>query len=242
MAKQAEVGKKDELNFGVLEDTRVTNKTPFPVVTPINGDEYPVAGLLDVKVAFREITKDGANYKKGDKIAILQFHFEDPTYKHIHFEDFWRPTATVGDKPKTLQENLDVLKVQLAHIYEGYMGEKSAVGIGAEAKNFDQFFELWAKAFNEGNKDKPVFKTIEDKPILVYMKLTSYKGNLGFPLYPNFFQKVITKEGKREKPNFSWNPKYDKVPADEKPDSPNFAVPGSVAGKRDIKAEFPDFV
>jgi hypothetical protein len=239
MAKQPEQ-KKDELNFGITEETRVTNKTPFPIITPVKGDEYPIGGLLDVKVAYREITKDGAKYKKGDKLAILQFHFEDPTYKHIHIEDFWRPTATTGEKSKTLQENLDVLKVQLAHIYEGYMGDKSAVGIGVEAKNFDQFFELWAKAFNEGNNGKPVYKTSEEKPILVWLKLTSYKGVLGFPLYPNFLQKVVVKDGVREKPNFSWT-KYDKVPSDEKPDSPNFAAPGTAA-RKDLKSEFPDFI
>lgn len=242
MAKQ-----EKGLQFGVAADQQTSSKTPFQIKRPEKPTDYPIGGLFDVQLAEREFTAAKNGYKKGDKVNVIIMRFEDATHKHIFQPTFW----PVGPNAEDAQKELDVLKTQLAHIYEAYAGDKSSTGIGEGAKDFNDFFAQFVEAFNTGRKPKeeaaPVYKQ-GDAPHAVWMKLTSYKGKLQFPRYPNFLEKVVWKDVDGRKvpanaPNFNWNPQYDKVPADEAPSTPNMATPGgNKPTGEDLKEEFPSFV
>lgn len=162
--------------FGVTAETKSKNtNTPFnPGITK---------GIL-IKVEKEEVGKE-------TKYTVLSFTFKDiegnRTYKHTEF------AVTSGDK---IAERKEGLNVRLKHIFEAFT-TFPITGMGNGATSWADFFEKCSIAFNTGNNGKPIFirEEAEKKiPIVVYLKVVysakNKKDDLGFPIFPNFIEKV----------------------------------------------------
>ncbi len=167
-------------SFGVGSDTKSRNSTPFN------------AGIS--KGILTEVKKEFVG-KSDTKYLVLTFVFKDVegnrTYRHSEF-------AVVSGE--NIDKRKNGLNVRLKHIYEAFAAfpqpttENPKGGIGNGATSWESFFDLVATAFNTGNAGKPIFirqeaeKTI---PIVVFLKVVyDKKDNLGFPLSPNFIERV----------------------------------------------------
>lgn len=159
--------------FGVTTDTVSKNSTPF-------NSGFSKGVLIEVK-------KEHVG-KSDVKYLVLTFVFKDVegnrTYRHSEF------AVLSGDN---IDKRKNGLNVRLKHIYEAF-AQFPAGGIGIGATSWEDFFDKVAVAFNTGSNGKPIFiKQDGDKktPIIVWLKLTyDKKDNIGFPLSPNFIEKL----------------------------------------------------
>lgn len=178
---------KNTISFGITTETKTSNNTPILVATKVennpqfpNGWKFPKARLVNIIA--------NAEFKLRDEstTSVLQFIFTDRDKRqHIHTE--WAVDLS-DDKLMTKKEGMET---RIAHIYEAIFGSIPSTGIGAGATSFTDFFAKVKEAFNaqvvtKEEKSIPVYTQVE-----VYLKLTYYKKNLGFPLSPNFIEKVV---------------------------------------------------
>lgn len=155
--------------------------------------------------------------KDGTETKALQFTFVDldNVRKFIHTE--W----TVDPSDAKFGKKLEALNIRFKHIYEAYSKFPEA-GLGKGATTFVQYLELLAIGINTGKAGKPIYKTDDGKLIPVYIKLTYFNNNLGFPYSPNFLE--VIKEGKET--TLTIDKRYDTV---EQTDAPSGnTMPGIV--------------
>lgn len=206
--------------FGITQETKSTNNVPLLTPTKLNdadaatiaefpsGWKFPTARLVNV-VSNPEFEK-----KDGSKAPILSFTFADNDrrqYTHIEWE--------VDSSDAKAKEKVDWMNSRIKHIYEAVFGNFPEKGIGTNATNWTEFFNAVAAAFNgvttRGKNAAGEEKTIKVyTQIPLYYKLTYYKGNLRFPLAPNFVE--------RNEPNkpckiLTVDQRYDQVENDAKP-------------------------
>lgn len=212
--------------FGITQETKSSNSVPLLTPTKLDGAntefpsgwKFPVAHLVNV-ACNPEFEK-----KDGSKVPILQFVFRDADKRqHTHIE--WMVEA---DDAKASQK-IEWMNGRIKHIYEAVFGTFPEKGIGTNATSFLEFFNAVAAAFNgvvrtvkEGEEEKKV-KVYPTVPL--YYKLTYYKGNLRFPMSPNFLEK---KEAGKPCKTLAIDLKYDKVESDAKPKGAG--IPGMSGG------------
>lgn len=202
--------------FGITSDTKASNN--ISMLPPHKGEpnsvfqsgwKFPTANLVNIVVKENFETKNG-------NTTVLQFIFKDSKGRqYIHTEWAQDPTDEKYDV------KMEGLNVRIKHMYMQFFPEFPSEGIGTKATSFAGYFTAIKEAF-EANENL--------SKISCFVKLTFYKGNLGFPLSPNFLQRVI-----KDKPCLlEINPKYDKVTAEmSKPNVPG-GIPGGAAGETDI--------
>lgn len=177
--------------FGISTEQKSSNSVNFS-----KRGIYKVY-LTDVKV--EEVGKD-------TKFTVLSFNFSDAegikSFKHSEF--------IVDSTDEKFEKKLNGFNSRVKHIFETYIPfPKSGIGFGATS--FEDYFTKIAESFNTGNEGLPIFKTKEGASILVWIKLAFYntKGNIGFPLSPNFIEKVKA-DNQTEAKTLNIDPRYDK--------------------------------
>jgi hypothetical protein len=218
-----------EKKFGITKDTKATNTVMMLPPTKLaiadayfpSGWKFPISNLVNV-VFNPEFEK-----KDGDKVPVLQFIFVDKEKRqYMHTE--W----TVDSSDTKYNEKLEWQAERIKHIYTAVFGSfPDSTGIGTNAATFAEYFKAVADAFNsvvvdvEGKTTK-VYPTVD-----LFTKLVYYKKNLGFPLTPNFLQRVV--KGKvcklTVKPSESVNP------------TSGSASPGGLPGMNQEEGDFPEF-
>lgn len=184
--------------FGIDQNTKSTNSVNYD-----KGGCDKKAALTGVKM--EEVGKD-------IKYTVLSFTFLDhegiKTFKHSEF----LLDSTDPDYNKKLMG----MNSRIKHIYEAY--KPLTVGIGVGAASFKEYLEKIAEAFNTGNEGGlPIYKTDKGQSILTWLKLAYYskKGNIGFPLSPNFIER-ITQANQAGPKTLTINKQYDNVDQPEK--------------------------
>lgn len=161
----------NDVKFGVTEETKSSNSVSY------EKGGFKRATLTDVK---REIVgKDEAK-----KYNVLSFNFVDhegiKSFKHSEFE--------IDGNDVDFNKKLEGMNVRLKHLFQAF-APFPATGLGIGATSFIDFFDKVAIAFNTGGANgTPIYKS----SILVWLKLAYYnkKGNIGFPLAPNFIERI----------------------------------------------------
>lgn len=159
--------------FGVTTETKSKNSTPFN------------AGIT--KGILTEVKKELVG-KTETKYLVLTFVFKDAegnrTYRHSEF-------AVIGGD--NIDKRKNGLNVRLKHIFEAF-APFPANGIGIGATSWEDFFDKVSAAFNTGNNGNPIFLREDGEkkiPVVAYLKVVyDKKDNLGFPLSPNFIERV----------------------------------------------------
>jgi hypothetical protein len=156
---------KAENNVSMLPPTKLEHPTPtFP--TKI---KFPVARLVNI------VAKKDFETKNGNT-DVLQFVFRDSEGRQfIHTE--WKQDPT----DEKYAKKVEGINSRIKHIYMQVFGTFPEQGIATNPTSFLDFFEKVAKAF-KGESGIP--KTD------MWIKLIYYKGNLSFPLTPNFLQRI----------------------------------------------------
>jgi hypothetical protein len=215
--------------FGITQDTKSSNAVPIPAPQKLNtpnpqfptGYSFPVSRLVSV-ASDPEFEK-----KDGNKVPILRFIFKTPEgQQYMHTE--W-PVESTDEK---FQLKLDSFNSRVKHIWEQTIGTLPEEGIGTGAKSWTSYFAAIADSFNKQVTDDGKTKFSRTH---VYTKLTYYKQNLGFPMSPNFIERV-----KKDNPRcvgLAINPKYDKV----EPEKGGGGLPGIPGGTTPNPDSLPDF-
>lgn len=191
--------------FGVTKETKAVNSAPLLTATKLSapdpqypaGYKFPIAHLVNV-VFNPELKK-----KDESTTPVLQFIFKDKEQRqYTHTE--W----VVEDNDSAYDTKMEGMNSRIKHIYTAVFSKFPDSGVGTEATSFANFFELVAKAFNsittgEEDKKKRVYPSIP-----LYYKLTYYKTRLGFPLSPNFLERVVANQACKL---LAINPTYDKL-------------------------------
>jgi len=181
------------IQFGVTTETKSTNQVGY--------DKGGFKKAILTSVKFEEVGKDDKKYK------TLSFTFQDvegiKTFKHSEF--------AIEADDTDFAKKLNGMNSRIKHIYEAF--QPLTKSIGENAKSFEDFFNQVALVFNEDGKDKtPIYKLDNKSSILVWIKLAYYskKGNIGFPLSPNFIEKV-TQNNQTEPKTLAIDNRWDKV-------------------------------
>jgi hypothetical protein len=180
--------------FGIGQETKGSNQTPF---------QAGIHKLYLSKVVSEEVGKD----KKYD---VLSLYFSDiegiRTFKKSEFA----PSNPDADKQK---KAVNGFNVRVKHIFESYV-PFPADGIGKGAKDWKDYFDKIALAFNTGRDGKPIYtKDSGEKqmPVVSWAKLVyNYKDDVDFPLSPNFIEK-ITEVNQQAPKTIVIDKKYDKM-------------------------------
>lgn len=151
--------------FGISSELESSNVVGFP-----KGGIYQ--GVLR-EVVYHEIGKK-------EKYLVLDFKFSDAenVRKFTHRE-------FIPKQDDKFAKKVEQFSKRVKHLIEAYMPYPQA-GIGAFT-SIEGFFEGVAKFFNTGKTGTPIFKDA-DKFVLVHIKLTIFKNNVGFPIFPNFIE------------------------------------------------------
>lgn len=161
-----------DIKFGVTEETKDSNNVNY------GKGGFHKAILTEVK--YEVVGKD-----ENKKYNVLSFNFLDyegvKSFKHSEFE--------IDANDPDFNKKLEGMNSRLKHIYTTFVPFTKGLGIGATS--FVDFFQKVAISFNTDNNGGPIFKT-DKGGILVWIKLGYYgkKGNIGFPLSPNFIERV----------------------------------------------------
>lgn len=227
---------EEQINFGITKETRSEGTRLFnPPIRLEVGDKqsaqfpnkykFPVGRLVNVVDEPKYETKNGEQ-------PVIQFVFKGTkgeTYTHIE----WSKDPS---DPK-FKESLEGLNSRVKHILEQVGLTMPEGGIGVGATNFQEYFKSIADTFNSQTIE------VEGKPVkkyytkLVYIKVTYYKKNLGFPLFPDFIQAATDKDGKPVVCNLTINPTYDKL----EPDTADSSVFNNATGGGGNLSDLPDF-
>lgn len=210
--------------FGITKDTKANNAAPIRVAKKVEnnpqfpgGWEFPIARLVNV-TSNPELEK-----KDGSKTAVLDFVFVDRDKRRfIHRE--WE--LDLSDNK--LNDKIGYMQTRIKHIWVTVFGSFPSDGIGTDAEGFKDFFTKVAEAFNsktfekvnnDGQKKQyPLYAKQE-----VYIKLTYYKKRLGFPLSPDFLERVEESKPCRV---LIINPVHDKL----EPQKGAAGIPGASSG------------
>lgn len=193
--------------FGVTNETKSNNSVSY--------DSGGFKKAILKEVSFEEVGKD-VKYK------VLSFKFVDEagikTFTHSEFP--------VDMESADAAKRMEGLNVRLKHLYTAFAPFKE---FGTTAKNFDEFFQQTAEAFNTGNEGTPIYKT--DKGFKsVWLKLGYYSKknptNIGFPLSPNFIEGITGAENSQKPKSLAINNKYDII-EQPKTAQPNGGVMGA---------------
>jgi len=182
----AETNNAPQLKFGITQETKTSNATAILVAEKIensqqfpNGWKFPIAKLVNVVVNGEFEKKDGI------KVAILDFIFVDAEKRKFTHRE-WEIDANDASVDVKMAGQAS----RIAHIYSEVLGLVPVEGIGTGATSFASFFTIVAGQFNDQvtEGDKPTKKYVEAS---VYIKITYYKKNFGFPLSPNFVERMV---------------------------------------------------
>jgi len=217
-----------EINFGITKETRSEGTLLFNPPSKLekstiqfpNGYSFPLATLVNVVADPKKETKEGER-------AVLMFIFKGKNgEQHTHIE--WQIDK---DDPKFM-DRLSGMQSRIKHILEQVGLTFPEEGIGAKAASFEELFKDTADFFNSQTKE------VNEKPVKIYsqsrlyIKLTYYKANLNFPMFPNFIQTAEDKEGKAKVCKLTIDVRYDNL----EPTKPESNIPnlGSASGGADI--------
>ena len=212
------------LGLGVTEETKAYNNVPIPAVTKLpqvspmypTGYKFPIARLVNV-------TSDPALETKNGIMSVLQCIFRDKEgrqYSHTEWE--------VDVTDTNFKKKVDGLNSRVKHLFVETFGAEALPkeGIGTKAKTFAEYFNIVAQEFN---KRKEIYTKNS-----FFLKLVYFKDRLGFPLGPNFIQKV-----RNDKPvcdQLSINAKWDHLEAQK---SDNLSdMPGMSTDAPDFDQDF----
>lgn len=222
--------------FGITKDTKANNVSPIRVAKKVENDprfpsgwEFPIARLVNV-IANPEFEK-----KDGSKVAIIDFVFKDVDGRqYIHRE--WELETTDAK----FSDKLEYMQIRIKHIFVTIFSKFPDNGIGGGAGNFKEFFNIVAQTFNsitttEGEGEDAKKVKVYPK-VSLYLKLTYYKKNLGFPLSPDFLEKVVKNQPCKI---LTINPVYDKL----EPQMGANNIPGAMGGGMTMEGsdELPTF-
>jgi len=181
-----EENKQKKGMFGITTETKDTNNAPLLVATKVeNNPQYPSGWKFPIAYLVNIISTPEYEKKDGSTASILQFVFKDKDNRqHIHTE--WEIDG--GDAK--FKEKKDGLDSRIKHIYTSIYPQFPKEGFGTEATTWGEFFSEVKKAFSktigEGDDIKLYYPTVP-----LYYKLTYYKARIGFPLSPNFLERVV---------------------------------------------------
>lgn len=195
--------------FGVTEDVKSSNNVNY------EKGGFKKAFLTNIK--FEEVGKDEKKY------LTLAFYFVDiegiKSFKHSEF--------AIAEDDTDFQKKLNGMNSRIKHIWEQFA---TFTPIGVGATSFQDFFEKVALAFStNGANNTPIFKDEKGKSILVWIKLGYYgkKGDIRFPLSPNFIERV--KENNQTEPkSLTIDNRYDTI------EQPQIKKEGTVMGTSGI--------
>lgn len=210
----------DGMSLGIGSDLNVKNTTPF---NP------------GIQKGYLSEVKQEQIGKKEEKYDVLVFIFKDlagdRTYRHTEF-----PVKSDDAKRDV---KLQGLNKRIGHIYTEFTPMPKE-GLGMGAKNFKDLFTKIADAFNTGNNGKPIYMREESEkklPIITWLKLTvDGKNNIGFPLSPNFIERV-KENNVNEARTLVIDKKFDKMEQTDKAQATTGVMggaPGAIAAKDDF--------
>lgn len=174
--------------FGITSETKDSNASPLLVATKLttpdpqfpSGWKFPIANLV-------KVTSNNEYEKKdGSLVPVLIFIFKDTDGRqHTHME--WE----VEQDDAKFKEKKDGLDVRIKHIFTAVFNKFPKGGIGTDAISWGDFFNKVRDTFEsittgEGEAKKVFYPTVP-----LYYKLTYYKARMGFPLSPNFLERVV---------------------------------------------------
>lgn len=165
--------------FAITKEIKSEGYSP---IIPNENEPFPIVELT--KVSVEEVTT-----KSGDKKRILNFVFVQKSTGRSHTHSEWGidKYTDAEDLAKKVQGVLSRIK----HIYEQYKEVDPVNGIEgtAEANDFDELFEVVAKAFNTGNEGTPIFTGI---PVYIKLVINKKAVDKGFqlPLSTPFLERV----------------------------------------------------
>lgn len=211
--------------FGITTETKASNNVPIPPIKKVDhnsiyptGYAFPIARLVNV------VSNPTLEKKDGSTTAVLQFIFRDKDGRqHTHTE--WEVDLVTDADAKKKAAGMNV---RVKHLYTVVFNNFPETGIGNGAKSYGEYFNIIAEAFNSrvDEDGKKLYAKNE-----YFLKLVYYKTNLGFPLSPNFIEKINPASPSCKQ--LTVNPRYDKI----KPEESNSTVPGAIPGA----GEMPDF-
>lgn len=216
--------------FGITQETRSEGTKLFnppmklDAATPQfpNKYKYPTGRLVNVICDFEHNTKNG-------ETSVIQFIFKG-SKGEVHTHKEW-----LQDKAEEKYgENVAKMNGRVKHILEQTGLDMPDGGIGVDAKDFNEYFTAIAKAFNDQVvmvDEKPVKKYYQKR---LYIKLTYYKGNLNFPMFPDFIQAAEDNQGKAKVCDLTINHKYDTIEPDTTPSASFGGGTGGDAGAGDL--------
>lgn len=169
--------------FGITEETRSSGIVTFK----LSEDKPFNLAMIESVVAEEIEIKKGD--KKGEKVVVLSIKFVGADKVSEHTERFF----PISDDDAKYDVKQDMLNGKIKHLYECF-AEFPAGGIGTKAKNFTEYFEAIANAFNGGAVPK---EGTEDKRKAIYAGVVVWikfnfnnNGMLQLPL-PNFVEKAV---------------------------------------------------
>jgi len=224
---------EEKIQFGITKDTRSDGTILFnpPIKLDITNKQFPNKYKFPIGRLVNVVDDPKFTTKNGEQ-AVIQFVFKGTkgeTYTHTE----WSQDPTDAK----FTEKLEGLNSRIKHILEQTGLSLPEEGIGVGATSFEEYFKSIAKTFNTQVvtlEDKLVKKYYTKK---VYLKLTYYKTNLQFPLYPNFIQLAVDSNGNPVVCNLSINPTYDKL----EPSSSSSDTFSNVGGAGGDLSDLPDF-
>lgn len=173
--------------FGITKDTKAVNTVPMlpPTKLEVPTSQFPTGWKFPIGRLVNVVFNPAYETKNGNKV-VIQFIFKDKEkrqYTHTEWE--------IDANDAKFNDKQDWMASRIKHLYVAVFGSfPNETGIGTDANNWVEYFKAVAHAFNS------VVRTINDKAVKaysqvqLYIKLTFYKTNLGFPLAPNFVQRV----------------------------------------------------
>lgn len=185
--------------FGITEETKSSNSAGY------DKGGFHKATLQSVSVE---------EVGKNEKYTVLSFKFLD----HEGIKTFVHSEFMVSETDENADKKIAGMNTRIKHIWEAFRKElptdsKGNKGLGTDATSFEDFFRKIAEAFNtKGHEGTPIYKNKEGKFIPVWIKLGYYgtKGNIGFPLSPNFIER-LTESNIVQPKVLTINLKYDKI-------------------------------
>ena len=228
--------------FGIGAETKASNNVPIPPVTQGTPTSvYPTGYIFPMSKLVNVISNPEFEKKDLSKVAILQFVFRDKDGRQfIHTE--W----PVESNDAKFKEKIEGMNVRIKHLYLVTFGTFPAQGIGKTASSFGEFFNIVADEFNsktyvpkgspEGTKPKKLYSAYD-----FFLKLVYYKDRLGFPLGPNFIERVNPQAITCKQ--LTINPRYDHITPNGGSSSSGGGIPGmpSTDELPDFDKSFEDF-
>ena len=170
----------EDMGFGISADERSSNTIPFEC-------GFPQAILT--KVEAKEVGKN-------EKFFVLNFNFYSPDKNKNLVHTEFIPTGKANSKEteaENLKKNRQMFNSRIKHLYEAFRVFPEN-GIGKTAKNWNEFFTMIAKAFNEDNNGNGIYMKIDGEKksyITVYLKTVyTKKGEISLPAVPNFIERI----------------------------------------------------